>query len=214
MFGVPVETEAMGPLAAGAFYPSHHQIDTICVFGGARPGRDPTLARDASLLGEMIAEAGIRLVYGGGSEGLMGAVACGALRAGGQVIAITPRFLLRKIVMPAGCQVIAVPDISIRKQLMFDHADAFIALPGGIGTIEELSEVLTSRKLERHAKPVLLANFQYFWTPWLSLLAHFAEQEFINSNLTVTQLIADHPEDILPMLQRGVSFSGGYATAA
>lgn len=214
MFGISTGSEAAQPITE-AIYPAQHRIGTICVFGGARPGRDTSLAPAAAVLGELIAAQGIRLVYGGGSEGLMGAVAMGALRAGGQVIAIAPRFLLQKMTMPLGCQTIAVPDMSIRKQLMCDHADAFVALPGGIGTIEELSEVLAHRKLERHAKPMLLANFAGFWTPWLTMLGHLAEQDFVTASLSLAQLVADCPQDIVPMLQRGMSFRGcDYATAA
>lgn len=213
MFGHPVEIDAT-LVAFDAGFPAQQRIGTICVFGGARPGRDATLAPAATILGGLIAAAGIRLVYGGGSDGLMGAVAAGALRCGGEVIAVAPRFLMQRMTMPRGCQVIAVPDMSIRKQLMFDHADAFVALPGGIGTIEELSEVLTHRKLERHAKPVVLASFAGFWTPWLAMLDHLADTDFMSADISMAQLVADCPEAVLPMLQRGASFrAGGYASA-
>ncbi|MBN9072313.1 MAG: TIGR00730 family Rossman fold protein [Rhizobiales bacterium] len=205
MFGHSQETET-SPVVEEIFYPAQQRIKTVCVFGGARPGRDASLVAAADMLGELIAAAGIRLVYGGGCDGLMGAVATGAARGGAHVIAITPRFLLETMSMPDGCQTIMVPDMSIRKQLMFDHADAFIALPGGIGTIEELSEVLTHRKLARHAKPIVLASFGGFWTPWLAMLDHLAEQEFMSADISLAQLVTDCPRQVLPMLQRGASF--------
>ncbi|MER8692092.1 TIGR00730 family Rossman fold protein [Mesorhizobium opportunistum] len=161
----------------------------------------------AAALGSCIGTAGIRLVYGGGSEGLMGAVAAAAAGAGGEVIAVVPQFLLERMRMPNGiAQIIAVPDMHMRKRLMFDYADAFVAMPGGIGTIEELAEVMTWRKLDRHQKPILIANFHDFWSPWLDLLDHLQEAGFLSGQVSTACLVADMPEAMLPMLQRGVCF--------
>ncbi|WP_181175750.1 MULTISPECIES: TIGR00730 family Rossman fold protein [unclassified Mesorhizobium] len=189
-------------------YPLQINIKTVAVFGGANPGSDPRLNIAAAALGSEIGAAGIRLVYGGGSEGLMGAVAAAAANSGGEVIAVAPQFLLERMRMPGGiAQVIAVPDMHIRKRLMFDYADAFVALPGGIGTIEELAEVMTWRKLNRHQKPILMANFLGFWSPWLALLAHLEETGFLCGEVLSACLIAERPAAILPMLQRGVSYA-------
>jgi uncharacterized protein (TIGR00730 family) len=191
----------------GRSYPSQRRIGTICVFGGAMLGNDPDHARFATILGEAIAAAGIRLVYGGGCDGLMGQVAIATAEGGGTVVAITPQFLIERMRMLAsGCQTISVPDMRIRKQLMFDYADAFVALPGGIGTVEELTEVMTLRKLERHCKPLVLANFKGFWSPLLGVFDSMSEAGFMNSSTRCTQMVSATPEDILPLLQRSVSF--------
>ncbi|QPC92003.1 TIGR00730 family Rossman fold protein [Mesorhizobium sp. INR15] len=191
----------------GRSYPLQRRIDTICVFGGAMPGNDPDHARCATILGEAIAEAGIRLVYGGGRDGLMGQVAMAALERGGTVVAITPQFLIERMnMLSSGCQTISVPDMGFRKQLMFDYADAFVALPGGIGTIEELTEVMTLRKLERHCKPLVLANFKGFWSPLLGVFDAMAEAGFMSASMRCMHLVSGNPETILPLLQRGVNF--------
>lgn len=188
-------------------YPVQRHIGTVCVFGGAMLGSDPDHARSARILGQAIAAAGIRLVYGGGRDGLMGQVAVAAAETGGTVIAITPQFLIERMnMLAAGCQVITVPDMSFRKQLMFDYADAFIALPGGIGTVEELTEVMTLRKLERHCKPLVFANFNNFWSPLLGVFDAMAEAGFMSASARCTQLVSASPEAILPLLQRGVAF--------
>lgn len=180
------------------------RLGAICVFGGAKAGTDPRLAGMAQALGTVIGAAGIRLIYGGGSDGLMGAVAQAAARAGGEVIAIVPRFLTARMTMPAGIgQAIVVPDMHIRKRLMFDYAQAFIALPGGIGTIEELAEVMTWRKLDQHDKPILIANFHDFWSPWLALLAHLETGGFLSGHVSSACLVASTPAEVLPLLQGG-----------
>lgn len=206
MFGIFNDDDA--PSLEGLFYPTQTRIGTVCVFGSARAGNDRRLAQAAAALGREIGSAGIRLVYGGGGEGLMGAVASAAADAGGEVIAIAPHFLLERMRMPRGvAQIIAVPDMHMRKRLMFDYADAFVALPGGIGTIEELAEVMTWRKLDRHDKPIRVADFFGFWSPWLDLLDHLEEPGFLSGHVSTACLVADVPAAILPMLQRGVCFT-------
>jgi len=183
-----------------------HRLRTVCVFGGAKGGSDPRLAEMAAALGHVIGAAGIRLVYGGGSDGLMGAVATAAARAGSDVVAVAPRFLMARMTMPAGIgQAIVVPDMHMRKRLMFDYADAFIALPGGIGTIEELAEVMTWRKLDQHDKPILIANFHDFWSPWLALLAHLETGGFLSGHVSSACLVAATPAEVLPLLHGGPS---------
>jgi uncharacterized protein (TIGR00730 family) len=182
----------------------HAHIRSVCIFGGAESGHEPALLSGARLLGQEVADAGIRLIYGGGSSGLMGAVAEGAASAGGDVVAIAPNFLLARMRHPSSVsQVIAVPDMHTRKRLMFEYADAFIALPGGIGTIEEMAEVLTWRKLAQHEKPILLANIRGVWSPWLALLSHLQQQGFMSPETVACLLVAERVETILPMLRRG-----------
>ncbi len=176
---------------------------TVCAFGGAggRRGRDPRLAEAAVALGTAIADAGMRLVYGGGTDGLMGGIACAATRRGGEVVAIVPSFIAERLQLPRWLgQAILVPDMHMRKRLMFEYADAFVALPGGIGTIEELSEVMTLGKLDRHAKPILIANFEGFWTPWLALLAHMQAEGFLCASVLARCAVAERAEDVLALL--------------
>jgi uncharacterized protein (TIGR00730 family) len=143
----------------------------------------------------------VSLVYGGGSNGLMGAIAKSTLDHGGNVIGIIPEFLIsRENAMARVQELIVTPDMHERKRTMFERSDAFVALPGGIGTLEELVEQLTWQQLGRHAKPVLLANIDSFWEPLLALLTHMRATEFIRPTLAVEILKAEHVEDILPRL--------------
>ena len=176
-------------------------IRSICVYCGSGQGTDPVFIAAARVLGKMMAKAGIRLVYGGGRIGLMGEVARSVLDAGGTVTGIIPEFLKAREVMLADAQELhVVADMHARKKLMFDKADAFIALPGGIGTLEELVEQLTWAQLGRHEKPILIANINGFWRPLLSLLAHMRESGFVRPGLEVKYLVADRIEDALEML--------------
>ncbi len=150
-----------------------NKIKTVCVYCGSGPGTDPRFVEAAIALGKALAESSIRLVYGGGSIGLMGAVATSVLDHGGMVTGIIPGFLTaRENALKRVQELIVTPDMHERKRLMFEHSDAFVALPGGIGTLEELVEQLTWQQLGRHSKPVLLANIDGFWEPLLALLAH------------------------------------------
>ena len=159
---------------------SMNQIKTVCVYCGSGPGSSPRFVEAALALGKTFAENNIRLVYGGGSVGLMGAVAKSTLDHGGAVTGIIPDFLRsREHALTSVQEMIVTPDMHERKRLMFEHSDAFVALPGGIGTLEELVEQMTWQQLGRHSKPVLLANIDGFWEPLLALLAHMRETEFI-----------------------------------
>jgi uncharacterized protein (TIGR00730 family) len=135
------------------------QIETVAVFCGSRPGRLPGYRDAAAALGTGLAEAGLRLVYGGGRIGLMGALADAALAGGGTVIGIIPEFLTRLEVAHDGVTELVVTDsMHVRKRRMFELADAFVTLPGGLGTLDETVEILTWRQLGLHAKPVLLCD--------------------------------------------------------
>ena len=178
------------------------KIETVCVYCGSGPGTNPRFIESAKALGRTLAENGMRLVYGGGSVGMMGAVANSAIDHGGMVTGIIPDFLTaRENVLRRVQELIVTPDMHERKRLMFEHSDAFIALPGGIGTLEELVEQLTWQQLGRHSKPVLLANIDGFWEPLFALLSHMRQTQFIRPNLTVEILRADRVEDILPRLR-------------
>jgi len=152
--------------------------------------------------GEIMASEGVGLVYGGGSRGLMGAVATSVLDHGGRVTGIIPEFLQTKEGVQRGAQeLIIVPDMHVRKQTMFERADAFVALPGGIGTLEELVEQLTWAQLGRHKKPILILNIKGFWDPLCALLDHMRRLDFIRAELSVKLLVVDQPEDIMPKLR-------------
>lgn len=182
------------------------KIKTICVYCGSGPGTNPRFVEAAKAFGKSLAENGIRLVYGGGSIGLMGAVATSALDHGGSVTGIIPDFLTaRENALTRVQEMVVTPDMHERKRLMFERSDAFVALPGGIGTLEELVEQLTWKQLGRHTKPVLLANIDGFWEPLLALLAHMRATEFIRPSLSVDILKAERVEDILPRLRAAAS---------
>lgn len=178
------------------------EIRTICVYCGSGPGGDPVYMTEAARFGELMAREGVGLVYGGGSRGLMGAVAGAVLANGGRVTGIIPDFLQSKEKTQTGAQeIIITPDMHSRKQIMFDRADAFVALPGGIGTLEELVEQLTWKQLGRHPKPILMANIGGFWDPLLALLEHMVKSDFIHTLHQFNYLIAQSADEIIPMLR-------------
>jgi len=177
-------------------------IKTVCVYCGSGPGTNPHFVEGAKAFGKALAENGVGLVYGGGSIGLMGAVASSALDHGGRVTGIIPDFLTaRENALARAQEMIVTHDMHERKRLMFERSDAFVALPGGVGTLEELVEQLTWQQLGRHSKPILLANIDGFWEPLLALLAHMRATAFIRPTVAVDILKAERIEDILPKLR-------------
>jgi len=177
-------------------------IKTVCVYCGSGPGTNPRFVEAAHALGKNFAENNIRLVYGGGSVGLMGAIAKSVLDHGGVVTGIIPDFLrARENALTRVQEMIVTPDMHERKRLMFEHSDAFVALPGGVGTLEELVEQMTWQQLGRHSKPVLLANIDGFWEPLIALLSHMRETEFIRPSMDIDILKAERVEDIVPRLR-------------
>jgi uncharacterized protein (TIGR00730 family) len=177
-------------------------IRNICVYCGSGPGTDPAFVTAATTFGSILAANDIGLVYGGGSIGLMGAVAAATLARGGRVTGIIPDFLSSRE-RPFGevQELIVTRDMHERKRIMFERSDAFVALPGGIGTLEELVEQLTWAQLGRHRKPILAANIGGFWNPLCALLDHMQKLAFIRTGLSVSLLVADRVEDILPKLE-------------
>lgn len=182
------------------------KIQSVCVYCGSSFGTDPVYEATATRLGQLLAETGLRLVYGGGSVGLMGTVAKAVLDEGGQVTGIIPHFLeKREEMLDAVSDLTITENMHERKQLMFQKADAFIVLPGGIGTLEEAVEMMTWAQLGQHKKPVLLANVNGFWSPLLELLDHMRAQGFIRPDREVPYLVADRIEDAIPMLTDAVA---------
>lgn len=180
----------------------NNSIRSVCVYCGSGHGTEPIFKQSAELLGQLLAEAGIRLVYGGGSHGLMGEIARSVIAHGGQVTGIIPDFLkAREVMLESAQEMIVTSDMHDRKRLMFEKADAFVALPGGIGTLEELVEQLTWAQLGRHRKPILIANIAGFWKPLLVLLAHMRDFHFIRPGLEVHYLVAEDVREVIPMLR-------------
>ena len=185
-----------------------NEIKTVCVYCGSGSGSNPRFVEAAIALGKIFAENDIRLVYGGGSVGLMGAVARSVLDHGGSVTGIIPDFLrARENSLTRVQEMIVTPDMHERKRQMFERSDAFVALPGGVGTLEELVEQLTWQQLGRHSKPVLLANIDNFWEPLLALLSHMRATEFIRASLNIDILKAERVEDILPRLRAAAALA-------
>ena len=189
-------------------------IRSVCVYCGSGVGTDPAYALAAAELGRRLAEGGLRLVYGGGSVGLMGTVARNALAHGGAVTGIIPQFLRdRERMLGEVTDLIVTKDMHERKRLMFEHSDAFVALPGGIGTLEEVVEMMTWSQLGRHSKPILLFDINGFWGPLMDLLHHMSAQAFIRPGMEVDYLTAERVEDVIPALlgERGRTAHGGDA---
>jgi uncharacterized protein (TIGR00730 family) len=179
------------------------KIGKICVYCGSGPGTDPAFVEAARAFGEILAKNGIGLVYGGGAIGIMGAIARSVHDHGGEVTGIIPKFLMsRERALHGTHELIVTHDLHERKRKMFEMADAFVAMPGGVGTLEEIVEQMTWAQLGRHKKPILLANINGFWDPLCALLDHMKKLEFIRGDLNFDLLVADTVADILPMLQK------------
>jgi uncharacterized protein (TIGR00730 family) len=179
-------------------------IRSICVYCGSQPGRNPDYMEAGRALGRAIAEHGLRLVYGGGTRGIMGAVSSGVMSAGGRVTGIIPEFLMDKEAskhsLSALTELVVTRDMHERKHKMFEQSDAFVTLPGGIGTLEEIVEIMTWGQLGRHKKPMVFANVNGFWDPMMELMKHMADQGFIHTAHLVKPMVIDRVEDIVPAI--------------
>jgi uncharacterized protein (TIGR00730 family) len=176
-------------------------IRNICVYCGSNVGTNPAYAAAARQLGQSMAKERIGLVYGGGGLGLMGELARAVLADGGRVTGIIPAFLsVKERMLRDVTELVVVDDMHQRKKLMFDKSDAFVALPGGIGTLEELVEQLTWAQLGRHTKPIVLVNIDKFWDPFLALLRHMHEVGFIRADMDVRFLTVDRADDVVPAI--------------
>ena len=179
-------------------------IRSVCVYCGSSPGRNGLYLEAGTTLGRAIADAGLRLVYGGGTKGIMGAVAAGAAERGGRIIGIIPRFLIRKEAGEHAPQsldeFVVVENMHERKHRMFEESDAFVALPGGVGTLEEIVEIMTWAQLGRHRKPIVFANIAGFWNPMLALIDHMRAEGFVHTSHLVQPIVVDHAAGIVPAL--------------
>lgn len=182
------------------------KIRSICVYCGSSDGTNPAYQTAGEILGGALAKSGTRLVYGGGNRGIMGAVARATMAQGGEVTGIIPEFLVRhewhKGQSLEISETIKTKNMHERKHLMFEKSDAFVALPGGIGTLEELVEILTWSQLGRHNKPILMANIDDFWSPLMRLFDHMEEEGFFHSSALVRPLVIANAEEILPAIMQ------------
>lgn len=181
------------------------EIRNVCVYCGSHVGADPRYVDSAKILGKALAENGIRLIYGGARIGVMGAVARAVLDHGGEVTGIIPKFLTDlEGTYSDVTELVVTDDMHDRKQQMFERADGFVALPGGIGTLEELVEMMTWLQLGQHRKPIVVANIAGFWKPFIELIEHMSGEGFITDRLPISFEVAGKAEDILPLLRNGV----------
>jgi uncharacterized protein (TIGR00730 family) len=176
------------------------RLKSACVFCGSADEADPEFLRAAGALGKALADAGIKLVYGGGGVGLMGAVARGAHNAGGDVLGIIPTFLVGKERALEMVEHIIVDNMHERKMLMFQRSDSFVILPGGIGTLEEVVELLSWRRLDLHAKPVVFYNPRGFWEPLFKLFQHTVDEKLTPPEFMRAWVSVESVDEVVPAL--------------
>lgn len=174
---------------------------SVCVYCGSRHGARSEYVDDAAALGEAIGARGWQLVYGGGNVGLMGTLADAVLAAGGRVVGVIPESLMRREVGHRGLQELhVVPDMHQRKRMMAERADAFVALPGGIGTLEELYEVWTWRQLGYHDQPIGLLNTAGYYDALLAFMRHTVTEGFLAADQLASIEVGDDPGTLLDRL--------------
>lgn len=177
-------------------------MKSVCVFCGSNTGGDPVFLETAKALGAFLAQEGLTVVYGGASVGLMGATANACLSAGGQVVGVLPDFLKKKELEHTGLsQLHVVPSMHERKALMAELSDGFVALPGGMGTLEEFCEIVTWAQLGLHAKPCGLLNVAGFYDPLLALVRTMVENRFVRDAHADIVLSAPTPGTLLSAMR-------------
>ncbi|HEX4859371.1 MAG TPA: TIGR00730 family Rossman fold protein [Usitatibacteraceae bacterium] len=181
-------------------------IRTVCVYCGSNRPANPLLAQAARTFGEVLADRGYALVYGGVGLGMMGQVADGALARGGRVTGIIPEPLLaREIAHPHLSERIVVADMHARKKLMAERAGAFVVLPGGCGTFDEFFEIFTWAQIELHAKPIALLNVEHYFDPLIALLGHMVTNGFLKRGHRDMLIVESDPGEILSRLEAYVA---------
>lgn len=176
-------------------------LRSVCVFCGSSDAADPAFLADARALGTSLAGAGLRLVYGGGGVGLMGACARAAHEAGGDVLGVIPDFLTSRERALETVKTVVVTSMHQRKMMMFEESDGFVVLPGGIGTLEEVVELLSWRRLDLHAKPIVFHNPRDFWAPLFELFHHTVEQNLSPPSFLESWVEVETVDEIIPALR-------------
>ena len=176
-------------------------IDSVCVYCGSSNAADPAWLEAAAALGAALAAEGLRLVYGGGGVGLMGACARAAHAAGGRVLGVMPRFLVNREIVLDDVETVIVGSMHERKIRMFEAADAFVVLPGAIGTLEEAVELLSWRRLGLHAKPIVFYDPGGFWRPLFELFEQFIVNRLVPAEFRTCWDVVDRIEDVIPALR-------------
>jgi hypothetical protein len=177
------------------------RVDSVCLYCGSSNLTDPDFIAAAADLGQALAEADVRLVYGGGGVGLMGAAARAAHEAGGRVLGIMPDFLRSREILFDEVETIVVRSMHERKMIMFEQSDAFVVAPGGIGTLEEIVELLSWRRLDLHDKPVVFLNLKGFWDPFFALIEHTVRARLTPADFMNAWISVDNVDDVLPALK-------------
>ena len=177
-----------------------YPIRSICVYCGSGCGTNPAYLKSAIEFGRILAENDVRLVYGGGANGLMGGIARSVLAHGGKVTGVIPGSLVELEGLIDEVEKIIVRDMHERKMQMFKRADAFVAFPGELGTLEELLEQLTWAAIGHHNKPIVIANVCRYWDGFLDLIDHMRDKEFIRPKIEVDLLVAEEVDQILPLI--------------
>jgi uncharacterized protein (TIGR00730 family) len=184
--------------------PGMAHIRSVCVYCGSSPGNDRAYVEAGAQLGAALAAAGLELIFGGGTHGVMGALGRSALQAGGKVGAIIPSFLVnresRREALTLFDDLTITDTMHERKHKMFERSDAFVALPGGLGTVEEIVEIMTWAQLGRHKKPMVFANINGFWKPMLAMIEHMQNEGFLHSRQLLQPIVAERVEEIIPAI--------------
>lgn len=177
------------------------RVRSVCLFCGSSNAAHPEFLDAAAAFGRFLAAQDIRLVYGGGGIGLMGAAAKAAHNAGGKVLGVMPDFLRRREVIYDDVETIIVNNMHDRKRIMFEQSDAFAVFPGGIGTLEEVVELMSWRRLDLHRKPIVFLNARGFWQPFFALMDHTVSEKVTPDWLPSTWGIAERVDDVLPTMR-------------
>ena len=176
---------------------------SVCVFCGASSGHDPAYALATRRFGEVLAQRGIELVWGAGNVGLMGVLADAVLSHGGRAVGVIPDFMVeRELAHTAASEILIVDSMHARKAAMAERADAFVALPGGFGTLDELFEILTWAQLHTHSKPIGLLNVQGFFDPLLAMVRHMSREGFITARHLALLHEDVHADSLLDAMRR------------
>lgn len=180
---------------------AERRVRSVCLFCGSSNAAHPEFLDAAAAFGRFLAAQDIRLVYGGGGIGLMGAAAKAAHNAGGKVLGVMPDFLRRREVIYDDVETIIVNNMHDRKRIMFEQSDAFAVFPGGIGTLEEVVELMSWRRLDLHRKPIVFLNARGFWQPFFALMDHTVSEKVTPDWLPSTWGIAERVDDVLPTMR-------------